>query len=91
MPGDMSTAVMGRLGNRVLRVVVRTPVPQPLSSATAEGAERGDLLWVQDIRSEAIGRVMDSARAAYCAEAEPQSSDESAFWDLDMMTALASR
>lgn len=75
MPGERSAARIGMLGNRARRVVATTPLPAPLSKALALGADRGDSSWTQDISSSAGGRVTYSARAAYAAEAVPQSSD----------------
>ena len=75
MPGERSVASMGMLGNRARRTVVTTPLPAPLSRAVAPGAERGDTSFTQAINCSAEGRVTYSVRAAYAADAVPQSSD----------------
>ena len=82
MPGERSAASMGRLENRVLRAVVVTPLPAPLSKAVALGAESGDSPWTNDIKPSAQRRVTYSALAAYAFEAVPQPSDDDK-WDMD--------
>ena len=53
-----------------------TPLPAPLSRAVAEGAEKGEVSCIQDIKASAEGRVTYSILSAYADEAVPQSSDD---------------
>ena len=76
MPGERSAASIGMLGNRVRRAVVTTPLPAPLSRAVAPEADIGDSSFTQAINCSAEGRVTYSVRAAYAADAVPQSSDD---------------
>lgn len=76
MPGERSAASIGIWGNQARRAVMTTPLPAPFSRAVTPGLEIGDSSCTQDINSSAAGRVTYSVRAAYAAEAVPQSSDD---------------